>query len=224
MKRLFITAAGLALIFASTFILIKVTGVLSVDDIKSFLTSADEIAPIYVIGAVVALLLADLFVAVPTLTITILSGYFLGFALGFVAAVVGLLSAGLLGYLISFAYGPGLLRKIHKDMDEQAEMEAVFAKYGHIVLLICRALPILPEVSCCLAGATRMSFRRFIMAFVLGTVPYALIATYAGSQSTLENPKPAIFAAIGLALFFGVAWTLLKRRYHHDRKRASANN
>lgn len=213
MKRLIITALGLAMIFASTFVIIKMTGILTIEDIKGYLTLAHNTSPTYVVLTVIFLLVADLFIAVPTLTVTILGGYFLGFPLGFLAGATGLLSAGVLGYGISYAYGPGLLRRINKDQARQDEMERVFAKYGSIVLLICRAMPILPEVSCCLAGATRMGFGKFISAFMMGTVPYALLATYAGSKSSLDDPKPAILTAIALSVLLGGAWLILLRRY-----------
>ena len=212
MKNLVITALTLAMIFASTFLFINMTGILTTDDIKAFLNAAHETAPIYVVGAVIVVLVADLFIAVPTLTETILSGYFLGFPLGFLAAATGLLTAGTLGYAITYAYGPGLLHRINKDAEKQAEMAAIFTRYGAIVLTICRAMPILPEVSCCLAGATRMRFSKFIAAFIVGTVPYAMIATYAGSKSSFDDPKPAIFAAIGLTTLLATAWIFLVRR------------
>ncbi len=213
MKQLITIAIGLGLIFASTFILIKMSGLLTLDDIKAMLNAAKETSPVHIAAIVIALLVADLFIAVPTLTVTIFAGFFLDFPLGFLAGATGLLSAGILGYLISYFYGPRLLRHIYKDEDKLNEMQDVFSRYGSIVLIICRAMPILPEVSCCLAGATRMKFRKYISAFLLGTVPYALVATYAGSRSSLEDPKPAILTAIGLTIIMAFAWTLLLRRY-----------
>lgn len=218
MKHLIYAALGLATVFASTFLIIKLTGVLSVEDIKAFLTQAHETAPIYVALAVIILLVADLFIAVPTLTVTILSGYFLGFPLGFLAGATGLLTAGTLGYAISYAYGPKLLHRINKNAEKQAEMESVFSRYGGLVLVICRAMPILPEVSCCLAGATRMRFSEFLAAFLLGTIPYALIAAWAGSKSSLEDPKPAILTAIGMSLFLAGAWMILLKRYKAEQE------
>ena len=115
--------------------------------------------------------------------------------------------------MISRVYGPGLLRRVAKDDDQLEEMQSVFARYGVVVLAISRALPILPEVSCCLAGATRMTAQRFFSAFALGTLPYAAIAAYAGSMSSLSDPKPALFAALGLTLVFSTAWAVLIRRH-----------
>ncbi|NQU56817.1 MAG: VTT domain-containing protein [Rhodospirillales bacterium] len=218
MKQLITTALGLALLFSSTFIIIKMTDVLTLDDIKAILNTAHETAPVYVAATIILFLIADLFIAVPTLTVTILGGYFLGFPYGFLAGATGLLTAGTLGYAITYFYGPELLRRIYKDAAKQAEMAAIFARYGGIVLVICRAMPILPEISCCLAGATRMPFWKFFTAFLLGTIPYALIATYAGSRSSLDDPKPAIFAAMGLSVLLAAAWMILLRHFKAEQR------
>ena len=65
-----------------------------------------------------------------------------------------------------------------------------------------------------MAGATRMSFIKFLMMYSLGTIPYALIITYFGSISSLENPKPAIMAAIGISLILWLSWFVLGRKIH----------
>lgn len=212
MRQLITLAMTLAAIFASTFILIKTTGILTVEDIESLLTTASQINPLYVVAVVIALLFADLLIAIPTLTITILSGYFLGFLLGGISAMSGMLLAGLVGYMICWFYGPGLLMKIYKNPEKLREMERVFSLHGSMVLIICRALPILPEVSCCLAGANRMPFWRFLLYYSIGTIPYAFIAAYAGSQSSLNDPTPAIFTAIAISLFLWLAWYIFLRK------------
>ncbi len=212
MRQLITFALTLAAIFVSTFILIKATGILTIKDIESLLTTASQINPLYVAAVVIALLFADLLIAIPTLTISILSGYFLGFLLGGISAMSGMLLAGLVGYMICWFYGPGLLMKIYKNPEKLREMERVFSQHGSMVLIICRALPILPEVSCCLAGANRMPFWRFLLYYAIGTIPYAFIAAYAGSQSSLSDPKPAIFTAIAISLFLWLAWFFFLRR------------
>jgi uncharacterized membrane protein YdjX (TVP38/TMEM64 family) len=70
-------------------------------------------------------------------------------------------------------------------------------------LPVCHA-----EVSCCLAGAPRMPFTKFITMFSLGTIPYALITTYEGSVSTVESPTPAMITIIVLSLFLWGGWLL----------------
>lgn len=212
MKQLITIALVLAAIFASTFIVIKLTGVLTVDDVKAALTTASEINPVYVSLVVIILLFSDLFIAIPNLTVCIFSGYFLGAVTGGISAMLGMLLAGVVGYFICWYYGPNLLLKIYKDPGKLQEMKEIFSEHGVMVLLTCRALPILPEVCSCLAGATRMPFWRFFLYYSISTIPYAFIAAYAGSKSTLNNPSPAIYTMIGISVVLWFSWLFFLRR------------
>lgn len=214
MKQLITIALVLATLFASTFIVIKATGALTVDDIKHWLSLASEINPVYVAMVVIVLLFADLFIAVPTLTVCILSGYFLGWTTGALAAATGMFLAGVIGYWISWMFGPKLLIKIYKDPKQLAHMRDIFSEHGTSVILMCRAMPILPEVVCCLAGANKMSFLKFFTYFSISTLPYAFIAAFAGSKSSLSNPTPAILTAIGISLVLWCAWFIFLRRHY----------
>lgn len=212
MNRLVAIALVLAAAFASTFIVIKAAGVLTIDDVERWLTWAAEMDPMYVAVATISLLFADLFIAVPNLTICILSGYFLGWLPGGLASSVGMMLAGIAGYWICWAIGPRLLMRIYKDQNKLEEMQEVFSEHGASVILMCRAMPILPEVVSCLAGANKMSFFRFAAYYSISTIPYSFIAAYAGSKSTLTNPTPAILAAIGISLALWFSWIIFLRR------------
>jgi uncharacterized membrane protein YdjX (TVP38/TMEM64 family) len=99
----------LASLFALTFIVIKLSGFFTVEDIKRGLIQAKTVHQGLLFTAVIILLIIDLFIAVPTLTVILLSGYFLGFGLGSTAAILGLSIAGMLGYFLSFQLGDKLL-------------------------------------------------------------------------------------------------------------------
>jgi len=214
MKSLLKVFLIVASVFATTFLLIKFTGILTVEQIEGWLTQAKELSPLYV-GVIVALLLfADLFIAIPTLTVTILAGYFLGHSYGAIAAFTGILFAGICGYGLSRYYGKAILGFLIKDKSKRNEAISAFQDHGFVMILLSRAMPILPEASACLSGMTRMPFSKFLFAWLISSVPYILIATYAGSISSLDNPKPAIFTAIGITSFFWVSWFI----YHHFNK------
>ncbi len=210
MKHLLKIMIILALIFASTFIIARFTGILTIEKIEAWLTAAKSLSPVYVVAIVILLLFADLFIAVPTLTISILSGFFLGQFTGSLAAITGMMLAGIIGYIISFIYGDRLITALIKDKHQRHEARETFQKHGIIMILLSRAVPILPEVTACMAGATGMPFITFILSWSASTIPYAMIAAYAGSISTLENPKPAIFTAIGLTAFFWIGWFIFR--------------
>lgn len=212
MRDLIKIALVLAAIFAATFIMVKATGLITIDGIRETLALAQQTHSTYLAAIVVGLLFSDLFIAVPTMTVSILAGFFLGWPLGAAATLAGLYLAGIIGYVISRIYGFRLLSYLYEDQRRLSAIQQSFTHYGPFMLIICRALPILPEVSCCLAGATRMPFFKFLGAYSLGTVPYALIVTYAGSISSLDKPTPAILVAIGVTTTLWLSWFIFSRR------------
>jgi len=201
----------LGLAFASTFLVLNMTGIITLDRIKSALNAAQNISPWVISAAVAFFLFADLFVAMPTLTIMLLAGFFLGPVVGAMSAIAGLSLAGISGYVLSSRFGPKLLNKlIHNEVDRQDAVQS-FVQHGTITILLSRAVPILPEVSACMAGLTKMPTNKFVMAWLLSTVPYAIIATYAGSISDISNPQPAIYTAIGLTGFLWILWFVFRK-------------
>lgn len=211
MKSLLKVMFFLAICFASTFVLLKSTGLITVEKIETWLQLAQDANPLYIGFIVAGLLFADLFIAVPTLTVMILGGFFLGPIYGALAAFLGLLFAGVCGYLISRKYGEILLKFLIRDESKREQAKATFIANGGVVILLSRAVPILPEVSACMAGMTRMPFPKFILLWLTSTVPYAIIASYAGSISTVEDPMPAILTAIGLTAFFWLGWFIFRK-------------
>lgn len=198
MKALFKFAFILGAFFTFTLVVFKLLDLFTVDDIRSWLEFAQELSIWHIALIIIGLMAIDLFVAIPTLSLSILSGFFLGMELGAFVSSLGMMSAGSLGYFLSRHYGEKILVSISSDAQQRAEMTTLFIKHGVFSLLLCRAAPMLPEIASCLAGITRMSFLRYLLFFGLGTVPYSLIAAYAGSVSTVDNPQPAIYAFLGI--------------------------
>lgn len=222
MKMLLKVFLILVTIFATTFIVIKLTGVITTEDIRGWLDAAKSISPLAISLTVIGLLFADLFIAIPNLTVSILSGYLLGFELGALSNVIGVSAIGLTGHFASRSLGRRLLERVVRDRNEIAQMEATFNRHGFIMIALSWAAPILPEASACLSGLSRMPFRRFALAWALGAFPYAIIAAYAGSISSVEDPRAAIYAAIGLTAFFWTAWTIFLWWRRRSAKREAA--
>lgn len=201
--------------FTATLLVFKAFDLLTVEDIKNWLTQA-QTASHWVVGSVIiGLLLIDLFIAIPTLSLTILSGFFLGVELGVIYSTIGMIGTGSMGYFISKYKGESLLNRVAKNHLEVEEMKSLFNRFGPVALSFCRAAPMMPEITSCLAGVTNMSYPRFLFYYLLGTVPYAIIAVYSGSISTVDNPEPGLYTFIAmfgvLTLFWGV-FILVKRK------------
>lgn len=206
MKALLKFVILLGAFFTFTLLLFKVLGVLSVDDIKLWLEQALGISPWIVGLIIIGLLLIDLFIAIPTLSLTILSGFFLGLELGVTYSSIGMIGAGSLGYFVSRTNGERLLRFVTKDEEQVTEMKELFTKFGPVSLMLCRAAPMLPEVTSCLAGVTKMPYLRYLLFYLIGTLPYSIIAVYAGSISSIDNPAPAIFTFMGMFAGLTFIW------------------
>jgi uncharacterized membrane protein YdjX (TVP38/TMEM64 family) len=212
MKDLIKVAVVLALAFASTFALIQGTGLITEEGVREFLARAHTVNPGWFVALVIGLLLIDLIVAVPTMTTILLAGYLLGPWLGGAASAVGLMLLGGTGYTLGFRFGRPVLARLFEDEERLTGIEQAFARNDLLVLFVCQALPILPELSCCLAGVARTPLSRFVLGYGVGVVPFAFIVAWAGSKSTLSDPSPAIYTAIGVSVALLGAWTLLKRR------------
>ena len=212
MKDLLKVAAVLAIAFALTLPLLRGTGLITEDGVRAFLEQAHQIHPGWLALIVIALLLFDLFVAIPTMTTILIAGYFMGPLLGGLASAAGLMLLGTTGYGLGRRLGRPILQRLFKDERRLAGIETAFQRNDLLVLFACQALPILPEVSACLAGVSRMPFGRFCLGFGVGVVPFAFIVAWAGSASTLADPSPAIYTAIGVSVALLLAWTLLRRR------------
>lgn len=139
-------------------------------------------------------------------------GLFYGVWLGGAASAVGLMALGLVGYGMGYRFGRPILVRLFKDEVKLVEIEQAFAKNDLLTLFACQALPILPELSCTLAGISRMRFRRFLFSYAVGVVPFAFIVAWAGSKSTLSEPGPAIYTAIAISVGLLFLWTVILRR------------
>jgi uncharacterized membrane protein YdjX (TVP38/TMEM64 family) len=212
MKDLIKIAVILALAFASTFIIIKSTGLITEEGVSAFLQQAKSINPWWLATLVVGLLLIDLLIAVPTMTTILFAGFLMGPVYGGLASATGLMLLGVTGYGMGYRIGRPVLLRLFKDEKRLPEIEAAFARNDLLLLFVCQAMPILPELSCTLAGIARTRFSRFLFGYAVGVVPFAFIVAYAGSISTLSNPSPAIYTAIGMSVILLLFWTLLKRR------------
>jgi len=144
MKDLLKVAVVMALLFASTFLLIQGTGLITQDGVRALLVDANSIHPGWFILLIIGLLLLDLFIAVPTMTTILLAGFLLGPLLGGAAAAAGLMLLGITGYGLGRRFGRPILGRLFKDERRLADIEY-------------RLCPQRPVGAFCLSGAAHPS-------------------------------------------------------------------
>ena len=212
MKDLLRIGLILGLAFASTFLIIRALGLLPEDGVIAWLESLRDIHPGWLMAGVIALLLLDLFIAVPTMTTILIAGWLLGPVLGGLTAAMGLMLMGSIGYTLGRNLGRPILKRLFKDDTSLTEIEAAFARNDLLTLAVCQALPILPELSATLAGIARMPPLRFGLGYGLGVIPFAFIVAAGGAASTPDDLRPAILTAIATTATLLILWRLLLRR------------
>jgi uncharacterized membrane protein YdjX (TVP38/TMEM64 family) len=162
-----------------------------------------------VTAAVVAGLLAtDIVLPVPSSAVITLAGHQLGTTVGTAVSWVGMSLGAIFAFALARAFGRPLARRFVSD-DELDRMERLSGRYGPLLLVLTRALPVLAEASVLLLGVHRLEWRRFLPA-VLATnfgiaLGYAAFGEYAARQQWLP-------AALGISIAAPVAGAWLVRR------------
>jgi 3-dehydroquinate synthase len=159
--------------------------------------------PAYFDAWVIGLLLADVFLPVPSSIVAVASGVFLGTLRGSIAVFVGLTLGSLLGYGFGAKWGPGAARRLVGEAEWQRS-EQWARRFGSALVLVLRPVPVLAEASTFYAGATRVPFYRYLLACCAGNaviaVVYASVGSLSADSGDLEPALMAGFLLPGIAM------------------------
>jgi len=218
MKALIKIILTFFLFFLTLFFIIHSLDLLNFEQVESLLKENAQKDQNILFLLVIILLILDFFISIPTLPLSILSGYLLGFPLAFTCVSIGLMSSGLVGYFLGTFFGEKILSIILKKSEEKQQLKESYAHYGVSIMLFSRAIPMLPEVSSALAGVNNLKFKKFFFVWLLNCLPYACLTTYMGSISTIESPEPSFILIIGfyLLLWFTGYLIFTRRKYANN--------
>jgi len=124
-------------------------------------------------AAGIALIWADLVLPIPQTVVITALGIIYGAFLGGVLGSIGLITSGLLGYLLMFT---SARRMVQRFVGAQSlnRMEGLFERAGAWAIILTRSLPYsIPEAIVLLAGLGGMRIGRFMAALSIGSVPTA---------------------------------------------------
>ena len=159
----------------------------------------------------IGLLVADLFLPVPTSSVIAGLGIVYGPVAGTVYALAGSLLAAATGYALGRLLGrPFARRWLGPHM---AAGERAFARHGGWIVAASRWMPVLPEVVSVSAGVSRMPFAAFMAAALCGALPHTALFAVAGHLGA-ETPGWTLLvsAVVPLLLWLVVVRTGLARR------------
>lgn len=156
------------------------------------------------------LLAADVFVPIPSSAVSVSAGMLLTTPEAFLACFIGLSGSALLGYGFGYYFRRMHFERWYQD-DEFRNLSMQLSRYGFLVLLICRGIPILAELSVMVAGFHRYPFRKFLGVVTLGNVLLAFLYAVIGDQVsdvTSAYVLGAVFLSIPMITYSARLWWL----------------
>ena len=209
MKRLFLIFLILATMVIVPFLIwgSQVEESMSLENTVSWLRSTGN----WAWAAGIGLLIIDLFFPILGTVVMSALGLVYGWFIGGLLSALGSIAAGLLAYGLAHKIGRKAVLWLTGD-NGLAEGERLFhGETGGWLVAFSRWMPVLPEVVACLAGITKMPFKRFFAALCAGCFPMGFIFAWIGETGN-EQPVIALILSAGLPPLIWGAFRLFYRK------------
>jgi len=169
----------------------------------------------WVITAAVALLTADIFLPIPSSVVCTVTGKVLGVFLGPLVCWIGLNLSALAGYGLASRFGwPFVNRFTNQETREQVQQTV--DRWSLFTLAGFRPVPIFAEASILLAGAYKVSPRKFWPPVLLGNLvvaaSFVCLGKLAADQGWFSLALPiSICIPLALTLTWWLVWSKKKK-------------
>ena len=204
MKRYWIITGLLLAFFLSTFGVMEAMHVQFLQDPTGWMNQQRG----GVAAAVgVGLLIADVFLPVPSSLVMIAHGALFGIPMGTALSLLGSVGAAVLGFGVGRRGGPMLARMVTEQ--EKVRADALLKKWGALAILITRPIPLMAETVAILAGASPMGWGKMTLASIAGSLPAALL--YALTGATAKGFANSVLMFGVVILIAGIFWFVGKK-------------
>lgn len=209
MKRLFLIFLVLATMVIVPFLIWggQVEESMSLENTVSWLRSTGN----WAWAAGIGLLIIDLFLPILGTVVMSALGLVYGWFIGGLLSALGSIAAGLLAYGLAHKLGRKAVLWLTGESG-LAEGERLFhGETGGWLVAFSRWMPVLPEVVACLAGITKMPFKRFFAALCAGCFPMGFIFAWIGETGN-DQPVITLILSAGLPPLIWGAFRLIYRK------------
>lgn len=199
---------SISLILVISFIAYKIYKLdLGVNDIKLYVDSFGKMGPIvYII--MFSLVPLTLF---PDSILAIAGGLAFGLFNGYIYTTIGALIGGSISFYISKKLGRNIVKKLTNDKLDN--IESMINEKGFFIIFLLRLIPLFPfDLISYGAGLTSISYKDFLLATFIGTIPGILVFTNIGAQSVNLGSNSFYISIASLILLFLIS-VLLKKKY-----------
>jgi len=170
---------------------------------------------------VVLLLATDVFLPIPSSLVSTLAGSQLGAAGGTAASWIGMSLGAVLGFAIARRFGPRLVAWMTRP-DDLRRTTALIERFGPLLLVLGRGVPVLAEATVLLFGMHGLTWRRFLPPVLLANLGLALAYSLFGELAERYHSLPlAIAVAIALPVLMVAAFRAWAGRVEPAKESAS---
>ena len=174
--------------------------------IREFVRGFGALAPLVFLVLFALAPLAPFFNAV----LAMAGGLIFGLWQGSVLIMLGALCGGTLGFWIARTFGDWL--RARKPSVSAHQLERGMERNGFCIVFLLRLIPLIPfDVISYGAGFSRMRYREYILATLLGIVPGVLVYANIGANA-LDVHSWGFYAALGLLAGLTALSLVLKKR------------
>jgi uncharacterized membrane protein YdjX (TVP38/TMEM64 family) len=155
----------------------------------------------------IALLIADVFLPIPSSLVMIAHGALFGTVIGTALSLIGSIASA----LVAFAVGRVSTRTVRRLITptEHEYATSLLQKWGVTAVALTRPIPILAETVAILAGSSKLTWTQTAIAAGAGSIIPSVVYAWAGANA--RNANHAIIFG-GVILATGVLWWIGSRR------------
>ena len=196
-------AGAVVAVFMLAFVVVAALAVPLLSNPAPLLSGGGAVAALCGVG----LLVADVVLPVPSSLVMVTHGVLFGAVAGAALSLVGAVGATLVAYGLGRWAGQRALRKVCSPA-ERARASRLVERWGMLVVVVTRPVPLLAEAVAAMAGAHRLGLLRTTIASVVGGLPAAVLYAMAGALGWSGAPR---LSAFGLVLLVAVLMWVVGR-------------
>ncbi len=198
MKRYLLIVVALIAVFMILFFIVEALGVSFLTDPTPWMKHGGVLAAALGVG----LLIADVFLPVPSSLVMVAHGSLFGVVVGTLLSLVGSVGAALLGFAVGRRGGKLLERVVTPA--EQARANNMLERWGVLAIIVTRPIPMLAETVAIMSGASSLSWGNVALASFVGSLPPALLYALTGAAVANFQTTSLMFGVV--LLVAGLFW------------------
>jgi uncharacterized membrane protein YdjX (TVP38/TMEM64 family) len=197
-KRYLLIVIALIAVFLILFLIVEALGVSLLTDPTPWMKHGGVLAAALGVG----LLIADVFLPVPSSLVMVAHGSLFGVVVGTLLSLVGSVGAALLGFAVGRRGGKLLERVVTPA--EQARANNMLERWGVLAIIVTRPIPMLAETVAIMSGASSLSWGTVALASFVGSLPPALLYAMTGAAVANFQTTSLMFGVV--LLVAGLFW------------------